>query len=534
MRVDEAVCAIKPGTDVVRDAVDVGAWPSMPCSRRPSAPRSPPSRRTVLDAGARPGRRPDLGDPPGRSGLTRSSNAAALPPAGRAAQLRAALTSVAEDARHIMVVTDAEGGCCGGRAHRCASRADGLGFRGCGLGRGHGRHQRHGHPGGGQPRADVRRRALRALPRRLDLHRLPRPRSAQRRAARRGRRQRPAETCTRRPRARRHRSEARRSEPLAARRGAAGALRGVAGRCCSGRPVPGSWSTTTAGSPPSPACPAWSASRCRAPTARWRSTASACACRSPSGGWLLRVAGRRGADPRSRSISTSRPAAALVPGEAPPAGCAPLSPPRTPRCCCCSTPTPRATGLDASGLSDALYGDREHLVTVRAEMRPAAPLAGRPAAQARPHRSPRTSRSCFPTWGRASSAARPRRGPRRPPRPVPAQAVSVLIPASSISPTAARQATQELAIMEAATAVHGNGSRPAFRSVRPRSNTCLACRAGEPRHVTQNGLPAGSLPVVPGSTVGIIANPMSGRDIRRLVAQASVFPNAERRTWCCA
>jgi predicted polyphosphate/ATP-dependent NAD kinase len=36
------------------------------------------------------------------------------------------------------------------------------------------------------------------------------------------------------------------------------------------------------------------------------------------------------------------------------------------------------------------------------------------------------------------------------------------------------------------------------------------------------------LPVVPGSTVGILANPMSGRDIRRLVAQASVFPNAEK------
>jgi hypothetical protein len=34
--------------------------------------------------------------------------------------------------------------------------------------------------------------------------------------------------------------------------------------------------------------------------------------------------------------------------------------------------------------------------------------------------------------------------------------------------------------------------------------------------------------VVPGSTVGIVANPMSGRDIRRLVAQASVFPNAEK------
>lgn len=36
------------------------------------------------------------------------------------------------------------------------------------------------------------------------------------------------------------------------------------------------------------------------------------------------------------------------------------------------------------------------------------------------------------------------------------------------------------------------------------------------------------LPVVPGSTLGIVANPMSGRDIRRLVAQASVFPNAEK------
>ena len=40
--------------------------------------------------------------------------------------------------------------------------------------------------------------------------------------------------------------------------------------------------------------------------------------------------------------------------------------------------------------------------------------------------------------------------------------------------------------------------------------------------------PAGELPVVPGSTIGVIANPMSGRDIRRLVAHASVFPNAEK------
>ncbi|WP_329428161.1 hypothetical protein OG339_01800 [Streptosporangium sp. NBC_01495] len=30
------------------------------------------------------------------------------------------------------------------------------------------------------------------------------------------------------------------------------------------------------------------------------------------------------------------------------------------------------------------------------------------------------------------------------------------------------------------------------------------------------------------ATGGVIANPMSGRDIRRLVASASVFPNAEK------
>ena len=31
-----------------------------------------------------------------------------------------------------------------------------------------------------------------------------------------------------------------------------------------------------------------------------------------------------------------------------------------------------------------------------------------------------------------------------------------------------------------------------------------------------------------GATAGVIANPMPGRDIRRLVASASVFPNAEK------
>ncbi len=36
------------------------------------------------------------------------------------------------------------------------------------------------------------------------------------------------------------------------------------------------------------------------------------------------------------------------------------------------------------------------------------------------------------------------------------------------------------------------------------------------------------LPVVPGSALGVIPNPMSGRDIRRIVSQASVFPNTEK------
>jgi predicted polyphosphate/ATP-dependent NAD kinase len=36
------------------------------------------------------------------------------------------------------------------------------------------------------------------------------------------------------------------------------------------------------------------------------------------------------------------------------------------------------------------------------------------------------------------------------------------------------------------------------------------------------------LPVMPGSAIGIIPNPMSGRDIRRIVSQASVFPNTEK------
>jgi len=36
------------------------------------------------------------------------------------------------------------------------------------------------------------------------------------------------------------------------------------------------------------------------------------------------------------------------------------------------------------------------------------------------------------------------------------------------------------------------------------------------------------VPVVEGSAIGIIPNPMSGKDIRRIISQASVFPNTEK------
>ena len=41
------------------------------------------------------------------------------------------------------------------------------------------------------------------------------------------------------------------------------------------------------------------------------------------------------------------------------------------------------------------------------------------------------------------------------------------------------------------------------------------------------------VPVVEGSAIGIIPNPMSGRDIRRLTSQASVFPDTEKASRSC-
>src|SRR5207253_451218 len=77
------------------------------------------------------------------------------------------------------------------------------------------------------------------------------------------------------------------------------------------------------------------------------------------------------------------------------------------------------------------------------------------------------------------------------------------------------------------------GRRGGMDSIRERACELTVQRssgASAPDERQRGGLVSAvtDLPVVPGSTVGIVANPMSGRDIRRLVAQASVFPNAEK------
>ena len=127
---DNGVCAIRPGTDLgrharmlakVHDALLAG-------DRPPADPRCLVARSWTRVRAQ--GVNPDLGDPPGPVGLdeverrrTRSPLALVLP------ELRAALTSVAEDARHVMVVTDADGVLLwreGSTAVR--RRADSLGF----------------------------------------------------------------------------------------------------------------------------------------------------------------------------------------------------------------------------------------------------------------------------------------------------------------------------------------------------------------------------------------------------------------------
>jgi hypothetical protein len=128
--VDEGVCAIRPGTDVGRYARLLARTHDALLSgdRPPIDPRGLVARSwlRVRAQGVDPDRR----EPPGpldasqvEQRRTRSPLHQVLP------ELRAALTAVAEDARHVMVVTDADGVLLWREGStRVRHRADALGF----------------------------------------------------------------------------------------------------------------------------------------------------------------------------------------------------------------------------------------------------------------------------------------------------------------------------------------------------------------------------------------------------------------------
>ena len=293
MRVDEAVCAIRPGTDVVRHARMLARVHNALLSgdRPPADPRRLVAR-SWMRARAQ-GVDPDLGDPPGPLAADEVEQRRVRSPLQRVLpELRAALTV--------------------GRRGRAAHHGRHRRRRGAALAGGLHRASATAPTRWASPRAPTGRKAWSAATR--SAPRSPRARPCRcsppstscapttcwtctacpvhdprtRRDARRGRRQRARrDRAPHHRRARRHGREARRGEPVAAVRGQAGDVaRGRRAAAVAGCPGPGSWSTTTVGSPRSPACPAWSGSRCRAPSGRSRSTASGCACpsRSPVAG----------------------------------------------------------------------------------------------------------------------------------------------------------------------------------------------------------------------------------------------------------
>ncbi|WP_226363585.1 GAF domain-containing protein [Pseudonocardia abyssalis] len=127
---DEGVCAVRSGVDVARHARMLARVHDALLSgdRLPADPRGMVARswRRVRAQGVNP----DLGDPPDLMGAEQVEARRAASPLQRVLpELRAALTSVAEDARHIMVITDADGVLLwreGSTAVR--HRADRLGF----------------------------------------------------------------------------------------------------------------------------------------------------------------------------------------------------------------------------------------------------------------------------------------------------------------------------------------------------------------------------------------------------------------------
>jgi len=128
--VDEGVCAVRSGVDVARHARMLARVHDALLSgdRLPADPRGMVARswHRVRAQGVNP----DLGDPPGPVGAAEVEARRAASPLQRVLpELRAALTSVAEDARHIMVITDADGVLLWREGStRVRHRADRLGF----------------------------------------------------------------------------------------------------------------------------------------------------------------------------------------------------------------------------------------------------------------------------------------------------------------------------------------------------------------------------------------------------------------------
>ncbi|HEV7791698.1 MAG TPA: GAF domain-containing protein [Pseudonocardia sp.] len=127
---DEGVCAVRPGVDLGRHARMLARVHDALLSgdRPPARPRDLVERSwtRVRQYGVNP----DLGDPPAPMTPDQVEQRRQASPLSRVLpQLRASLTSVAEDARHIMVITDAHGVVLWREgASRVRHRADGLGF----------------------------------------------------------------------------------------------------------------------------------------------------------------------------------------------------------------------------------------------------------------------------------------------------------------------------------------------------------------------------------------------------------------------
>jgi hypothetical protein len=110
MLVDEGVCAVRPGVDLVQHARMLARVHEALFSgdAPPARPRRMVERswRRVRGHGVSP----DLGDPPGPLGPVEVEQRRLASPLTRVLpELRSSLTSVADDARHVMVITDAQG-----------------------------------------------------------------------------------------------------------------------------------------------------------------------------------------------------------------------------------------------------------------------------------------------------------------------------------------------------------------------------------------------------------------------------------------